>query len=47
MKVLLFTHKNDIDGMGNAVLSKLAFNNVDIFVSSTSFIYFINKNVLE
>lgn len=26
MKVLLFTHKNDIDGMGNVVLAKLAFS---------------------
>ena len=25
MKVLIFTHKNDIDGMGNAILAKLAF----------------------
>lgn len=29
MKVLLFTHKSDIDGMGNAVLAKLAFDEVD------------------
>ena len=29
MKVLLFTHKSDIDGMGNAVLAKLAFENVN------------------
>lgn len=29
MKVLLFTHKSDIDGMGNAVLAKLAFSEVD------------------
>ena len=35
MKVLLFTHKNDIDGMGNAVLSKLAFNNVDYILCET------------
>lgn len=26
MKILLFTHKNDIDGMGNVVLAKLAFS---------------------
>lgn len=25
MKILLFTHKNDIDGMGNVVLAQLAF----------------------
>ena len=30
MKVLLFTHKIDIDGMGGAVLARLAFKNVDI-----------------
>ena len=35
MKVLLFTHKNDIDGMGNAILSKLAFNNVDYILCET------------
>ena len=35
MKILLFTHKNDIDGMGNVVLSKLAFNNVDYILCET------------
>ena len=35
MKVLIFTHKNDIDGMGNAVLSKLAFDNVDYVLCET------------
>ena len=30
MKILLFTHKIDIDGMGSAVLSKLAFESVSI-----------------
>lgn len=29
MKVLVFTHKSDIDGMGGAILAKLAFNKVD------------------
>lgn len=29
MKILLFTHKSDIDGMGSAVLAKLAFDEVD------------------
>lgn len=29
MKVLLFTHKSDIDGMGSAVLAKLAFDDVE------------------
>ena len=35
MKVLIFTHKNDIDGMGNAVLSKLVFDNVDYVLCET------------
>ena len=29
MKVLLFTHKNDIDGMGNAILANLAYDEVN------------------
>ena len=35
MKVLLFTHKSDIDGMGNAVLAKLAFENVNYVLCET------------
>jgi len=35
MRVLLFTHKVDIDGMGSAVLSKLAFDDVDIIFCET------------
>ena len=35
MKVLLFTHKSDIDGMGNAVLAKLAFQNVNYILCET------------
>lgn len=35
MKILLFTHKNDIDGMGNAILAKLAFDNVDYILCET------------
>ncbi len=35
MKVLLFTHKNDIDGMGNAVLSKLAFSDITYILCET------------
>lgn len=35
MKVLLFTHKNDIDGMGNAVLANLAFENVEYVLCGT------------
>lgn len=35
MKVLLFTHVSDIDGMGNAVLAKLAFSDVDYVLCET------------
>ena len=35
MNVLLFTHKNDIDGMGNAVLANLAFEKVDYILCGT------------
>ena len=35
MKVLLFTHKSDIDGMGNAVLAHLAFKNVSYVLCET------------
>lgn len=35
MKILLFTHKNDIDGIGNVILSKLAFNDVDYILCGT------------
>lgn len=42
MKVLLFTHKNDIDGMGNAVLAKLAFDEVDYVLCGT---FDLTKNV--
>lgn len=35
MKVLLFTHKNDIDGMGNAILADLAFDEVDYVLCGT------------
>lgn len=35
MKILLFTHKSDIDGMGNAVLAKLAFDEVDYVLCET------------
>lgn len=35
MKILLFTHKSDIDGMGSAVLSKLAFKEVDYVLCET------------
>lgn len=35
MKILLFTHKSDIDGMGNVVLAKLAFDEVDYVLCET------------
>lgn len=35
MKVLLFTHKSDIDGMGCAVLAKLAFSDVKYVLCET------------
>ena len=44
MKILLFTHKNDIDGMGNVILSKLAFNNVDYISCET---FDLNHKVTE
>lgn len=42
MKVLLFTHKNDIDGMGNVVLAKLAYDKVDYHLCET---FDINEKV--
>ena len=44
MKVLLFTHKNDIDGMGNAVLAKLAFSDVDYVLCGT---FDLTKNIMK
>lgn len=35
MKVLLFTHKSDIDGMGGAILAKLAFDDVTYVLCET------------
>lgn len=35
MKVLLFTHKNDIDGMGSAVLGQLVFEDFDYELCGT------------
>ena len=35
MNVLLFTHKSDIDGMGNVVLAKLAFQKVEYVLCET------------
>lgn len=44
MKVLLFTHEQDIDGMGNAILGKLAFENFDFITCKT---FEINQRVQE
>lgn len=35
VKILLFTHKSDIDGMGNAILAKLAFDEVEYVLCET------------
>lgn len=34
MKVLLFTHESDIDGLGNVVLAKMAFQDVDVVLAT-------------
>ena len=53
MKALLFTHKNDIDGMGNAILAKLAFDSVDYVLCETFDLkkkveeYLKNKKIYE
>ena len=44
MKVLLFTHKNDIDGMGNAILANLAFDEVDYVLCGT---FNLTENILK
>jgi len=44
MKVLLFTHEQDIDGMGNVILAKKAFTNLDYIPCK---IFEINKKVQE
>lgn len=35
MKILIFSHENDIDGLGNVVLAKKAFKNVDYVLSQS------------
>lgn len=53
MKVLLFTHKNDIDGMGNAILGQLVFTDFtyelcETFDLTKRIKYYIeNKNINE
>ena len=33
MKILLFSHESDIDGMGSVILAKIAFDNLDYILS--------------
>ncbi len=53
MKILLFTHKSDIDGMGSVVLSKLAFKQVDYVLCETFNLqkeiekYYQNKTIYD
>ena len=53
MKVLLFTHKSDIDGIGPVVLSLLAYKNVDYILCETFNLekeidkYFLNNKIYE
>lgn len=44
MKVLLFTHSQDIDGVGCAILAKKTFKDCDVVPTKT---FDINKNVKE
>lgn len=44
MKILLFTHEQDIDGMGNIILAKQAFQNLDYITCQT---FEVNKKVQE
>ena len=37
MKVLLFTHGSDIDGLGNVVLAKLAYKDIDYVLCKNNF----------
>ena len=43
--ILLFSHKSDIDGMGEVILSKLAFGDIDYILCTN--VYTLNKRVLE
>lgn len=44
-KVLLFTHGNDIDGMGSFILSNLVYKNVDVIYSSN--VMELNKKIQD
>ena len=44
MKVLIFTHKNDIDGMGNAILANLAYDEVNFELCGT---FNLTENILK
>ena len=43
--ILLFSHKSDIDGMGEVILSKLAFENIDYILCTN--VYTLNKRIQE
>lgn len=44
MKILLFTHKNDIDGLGNVVLANLSFDKVEYVLCGT---FNLEENILN
>ena len=53
MKILLFTHKSDIDGIGNIILAKLAFEEVDYALCEANNltemvnIYLVNEKIYQ
>ena len=44
-KVLLFTHGNDIDGMGSVILSRLIYKNLDVIYSSN--VLELNNKIMD
>ena len=52
MKNFIFSHKSDIDGLGNIILLKLAYNNIDYELCETfdineKFEYYYNNKLLD
>lgn len=53
MKILLFTHKSDIDGIGNIILAKLAFDNIDYVLCDANSLkkmineYLVNEKIYQ
>ena len=41
MKVLVFSHGSDIDGMGSIIISKLFFKEVDFYYSEINKIIYL------